>query len=681
MRTKITLLLLFLNVALFFFIFAFDRKWRTEEQAAETRTRVLGPEAANIQALAITGRTLPEPVQLEREGDTWDITSPYEWPANPHAVSRIVNELQFLEHETSFAVANLGATGLSLADYGLDAPPLTVTLTTGSGEGAATTELALGNRTEIGQRLYVLSPDGSRVHVVPDTLAQSLSLDLSQLRANSCFTIPVFEVRSLNLQNDGPANVRVRLRREGNRWRFESPVVARASKTATEVVLNDIASLRTADFLGAPSRQPELMAVAGVNSPFLRITLEGNNRRETLLLGNELTASDNPAAGTDNTPSPNPSLANREFYAQMEGRDALFTVVLPRRLADDLRNAQSELRDKAVLDLGSHEIDAVTLSDDDGREVTLQKVESSPSDGAAGAISTWQVVQRDADGTLRTQPADETVVQDGLLQTLRRLRATSFERDVPTDTELEDWGLTRPSRTITLSFVPGLGTSTPPPDVTLILGTDQTGTRVFAQVAPETFVYGVDPVILDQTPVNPLHYRERLLQELPAGARITGLRLRDLGEDAVLYDRQLDDGETWEVADAAAEPDRQAALRRLRTSLRTLQAAELVDGHFTENVRVTGQTRPWRYQLDVTLSVSGDDGEQVQSFTLYFAERDGGDRQLVGAPELDVVFVATPELISALWNLTYAARDPGPTELSTPPADPEPAAGDIEPAG
>jgi hypothetical protein len=46
-----------------------------------------------------------------------------------------------------------------------------------------------------------------------------------------------------------------------------------------------------------------------------------------------------------------------------------------------------------------------------------------------------------------------------------------------------------------------------------------------------------------------------------------------------------------------------------------------------------------------------------------------------------VVFVATPELISALWNLTYAARDPGPTELSTPPADPEPAAGDIEPAG
>ena len=31
MRTKVTLVLLFLNVALFFFIFRFERRWRTDD--------------------------------------------------------------------------------------------------------------------------------------------------------------------------------------------------------------------------------------------------------------------------------------------------------------------------------------------------------------------------------------------------------------------------------------------------------------------------------------------------------------------------------------------------------------------------------------------------------------------------------------------------------------------------
>ncbi|MEY3773465.1 MAG: hypothetical protein RLZZ129_245, partial [Verrucomicrobiota bacterium] len=41
MRTKVTLVLVFLNVALFFFIFNFERHWRTERASLEARRRVL----------------------------------------------------------------------------------------------------------------------------------------------------------------------------------------------------------------------------------------------------------------------------------------------------------------------------------------------------------------------------------------------------------------------------------------------------------------------------------------------------------------------------------------------------------------------------------------------------------------------------------------------------------------
>ena len=76
MRTKITLFLLLLNVVLFFFIFGVERKWRTEILIDEAKSRVLGPEAANIQTLKISGDSLAESVQLERNGDSWRITSP-----------------------------------------------------------------------------------------------------------------------------------------------------------------------------------------------------------------------------------------------------------------------------------------------------------------------------------------------------------------------------------------------------------------------------------------------------------------------------------------------------------------------------------------------------------------------------------------------------------------------------
>src|SRR5258705_13741561 len=87
MRTKVTLVLIFLNVALFFFIFKFERHWRTEAASLEARRRVLGPEAADIRSLEVT---MPGgSYSLTRARDSWLLTRPLDWPANPHAVSSI----------------------------------------------------------------------------------------------------------------------------------------------------------------------------------------------------------------------------------------------------------------------------------------------------------------------------------------------------------------------------------------------------------------------------------------------------------------------------------------------------------------------------------------------------------------------------------------------------------------
>ena len=82
----------------------------------------------------------------------WFLTRPIEWRANPNAVSRIISDLQFLEHETSFAVRDVVKNGQSLADYGLDHPKLTVSFTSGgpdtTGAAPVTTHAADRRRDE-----------------------------------------------------------------------------------------------------------------------------------------------------------------------------------------------------------------------------------------------------------------------------------------------------------------------------------------------------------------------------------------------------------------------------------------------------------------------------------------------------------------------------------------------------
>ncbi|MCC6415071.1 MAG: DUF4340 domain-containing protein [Opitutaceae bacterium] len=636
MRTKVTLVLLFLNVALFFFIFKFERGWRTEQATLEARRRVLGPETADIRSLRITGPNLT-PVALARQGDTWSLTTPIEWPANPHAVSRILNELQFLEHETSFSVADLEKNNQSLADYGLDQPRLTLTFTSGAGDQSATaTTLQIGDETKVGNRIYILSPDGKRVHVVGLSLARSLNLPLDELRADNVFSIPVFEARSLNLQN--PANLRVRIRREGNRWAFEAPVIARANKVAVELAINALNALRVCAFTPADAA-PDSAA----NSTGLRITLEGNNRRETLILGSEIAPA---AAGGDSAPATRP---DPEFNATLEGKATAFTVSLPAALIDTLRNAQETLRETRILDFDSGVLSSVTLAAPNQPELTLQQIET----GTTGAG--WQTVRRNGDQGPQTNPAEPRAVQT-LVEHLRGLTAQRFVSDAPSDADLESWGFNRPEREITLRF--GAGADAVGTKLQIGLPTTRDG-HAYARLENARSVFLVAETIVAQTAPDPLVYRQRVLRELPETAKISALTITDLRAGNVVWQGPLD------------QPS--PAVNAVLAGLRRIEAQSFVQEGFPDSVYVGGADRHWRWRVDATVLLPAGNGEQTEQLSLWLTDRTGGDQQLAGSKELAVVFTVPQAFLDAFWQLSYGDKDPGlPADEAKATATPPP---------
>ncbi len=653
MRTKVTLVLLFLNVALFFFIFHFERDWRTERAALEVRRRVLGPEASDIRSI-----TVEHAFRLERRSaDSWFLTEPLEWPANFQAVTRIVNDLQLLDHETSFSVRNVIKNGLSLATYGLDHPRLVVTLTSGgadtTGSAPITTVLRFGDTAKSGgQLVYLLSPDGEQIHVVRRELVDSLSLPLEQLRSDAILTVPVFEASSLNLQATAPATagsasspgprVRLRYERDSKRWQFEAPIPdARADKNATELAINGLDALRVKSFVTDVPSGPLPSA-----APALRVAIEGNGRHETLFVGA-------PAA-------PAREGEDREYYAQLEDRPALFTVVIPSTLMDALGNAQEALRDRHVLDFDPSAVTAITLASPSEKqpEITLQRLEAPAGGG-------WQIVLG-RNGAAGPQRADLAAVQ-ALLNQLSLLTAVAFQSDAPQAADLETWGFNLPEREITLSVAPS--GATPTASLLLQIGVPTPrDDRAFARVANAPSVYAVAPDILDETPMAPLAWRDKLLRDLPAGAAITGLRLTDLLTQKPVLAWRADTGLAPGAAPAPAGSE--AALHELQAQLRTLRARRFLQDAFSDSIKdERGETRRWRYRLEMDYTLpAGAGGGESHTSALWFTERTAGSQQYAGSIEFKAVFAIEQPLLDALWTLTYGARDPGPAPATPPVA-------------
>lgn len=669
MRSKITVVLLFLNVVLFYYIFHYEKALLQERAIMEARKKVYGPEVATIDSLTRTNRS-GQTLKIERRGESWMLTQPYEWPADRNAVDRMINELQFLEHETSFSVEDLGKSGQTLAEYGLENPAYTITFTS----GGKTYVSKVGDNTEIANRLYLLSPDGKHIHVVSRSLADSIGLPLEVVRSPAVFSIPVFEVRSVTIQN----SLKVRLQRDANtNWNFEAPIRARASKGKVEVTINALNSLAAKNF---PELNATDMERTGLNAPSLRITLEGNLRKETLLIGNPVPPKTN--AATNATAKADGTAPEQEYFAKIEDKTVVFTVSIPQSLLDDLRSAQEKLRDPHVLDFDPATVTAVSITAPNETGLTLQQL--------VPGTAPWQVVVRIDGQAPLTIPADSGIV-DELLQKLHLLTKTEFLSDAPSASDLERYGFNRPDREISLSLSTGGGPrGSDPSTLTLQIGVspDQPG-KAFARVTTLPFIYQIVPDILDATPVLARHYRQRTLRTLPDGARIQGLSLTEKATGTPIYVKQLDEAQsTWDKAVASESEPRRKAIGTILTQLHTLRAKEFTADIFSPDHAETPQgPRPWKYRLDLNFSFAGGNGPgQNPTSTLFLTDRLGGNTQVAGTAEFGgAVFEITQDLLDALFTLIYREKnDPGvPSETESEPTNGNPApetSSPVEPA-
>lgn len=652
MRFKFTAFLLVLNVITFGLILSLNKK--AEQLSAQTGglSGMIGRGVIEADRIELNGNGLDAPRILEHDGSSWSITQPMQWSANYFAVNRILNQLQFLEEEASFSLAEIEQTGQSLADYGLEEPWLQLKISNHD----ESIELSVGTVTEIGNNFYLLGPNGKDIFVVNEQVIQSLLVDLGDLRNREIFDIPVFEIDALSLEISTPeaavgnSNFRVRIARTNTGWIFEAPLSAEADATQVANTINTLTAAKVVEFKELETSDPILQ---GLENPAMRVTLHGNKRRQTLLIGNKVPTSDAKEAPT--------------YFARIEDNPTVFTIAA--EPFDKLREAEEALRERSFMSFDPTALTSIELSEGD-LQIRLQKLETGNS---------WQVVESNVDTNIQPRHADPEIIAK-LIDDLKNLRASGFAVDSPTPTDFDRLGFNVPHRTIKLSL--GDDTTT-----LLIAHPENEKEMLYARSDKAEYIYTVNRrATLKAIPLNAAYYRKRTLETLPQAAKIKSLQLENLLTGQVIFSHTLEDEDRiWLKALIDLPKTHREATLSLLEAIRHFRVKTYLIDEYTDAYPLDSETtRPWVFRLSAELLLPGDETDRSETRTYVFTHRFSGSIQVGASEKHNAIFEIPQETIDALYVLTddmqpppEASDQPISTQKTIAPlAEPKPAATD-----
>lgn len=644
MRLRFTAFLLALNVITFGLIFLLSQRAGNNSMQAGGLSGMISREAIEATRIELSGKGLDTARVLERKGSSWEIVQPIQWSANYFAINRILNQLQFLEEEASFSIDEIERTGQSLADYGLEEPWIKLSIINEN----ETLELGVGNVTEIGNNFYILGPDKKNVFVIKRQFIDGLLVDLNDLRNREIFNIPVFEVQALSLQIKNPeaigdSDFKVRIARTNNGWMFELPLTAEANASQVSNTINTLTAAHVIEFKSSASGYP---IQQGLEDPAMRVTLHGNKRQQTLIIGNKIT-------NGNSMPT---------YYARIEGNPTVFTVEA--ETFDRLREAEEILRERSILNFTAENLTSIDLSEGT-LSVRLQKLETGD----------WQVIESNAKTGVQPYRADPAIIAK-LIENLKNLRASGFAIDLPTPADLDRLGFNNPRRKVQL-------TAGDQKIILLLAHPENENNKLYARSNKAEYVYTVDRrMTLNALPLNTAYYRNRTLETLPEAARITRIQLMQLSTGETIFDHsRKNSDDSWQKTLADLPEVEQTALLNLLNIIRKFEVRDyLIDGYRDSYPLDTETERPWAYQLNAEMLLPDDENGRTEARTYVFTKRLSGTLQ-VGASKLhNVIFSITQATIDALFAFTDDIQPPPEASgqplqdqpVVTPVPEPEP---------
>lgn len=269
---------------------------------------------------------------LDNGAGGWNLSAPMTDGADQEAVERYLRNLRECERE-KVIVDSAAASADAAAQYGLDAPRLTVRLHTEGGEQV----VAFGADSPTDRFTYAqLQGVNREIFVVRAWRFDNLDKRAFDLRDRRVLALAKDEVMQVQRSGTGGAAM---LARSEDGWQMREPVVARAAADALDGLLDKIEQAEIEAFV---AEEPDTAAAYGLGAPHVEIALlVGEDRAEKRLT----------IGGADE---------QGRWYARDASRPQVFLV--DSTLVQELTKDISDLRDKKPLRFEREQVQRVALT-------------------------------------------------------------------------------------------------------------------------------------------------------------------------------------------------------------------------------------------------------------------------------------------------------------------------------
>jgi hypothetical protein len=477
MNTKNTWTWLVVAAMLFASIYFLD--WFMRPPAVSTQNVLPGLQPSAVTSLQVIPAGALE-ISAVRTNNSWLLTKPVAYPAQPAAIEALLAALQKLVPATRISAGELREHHNASADFGFDAPQTSLVIEAGDQRW----QLQVGNRTAPGDQVFLrvvgtdsaFVADADWLKFLPHSAGDWRSTALVAADGNDCDGIVLTNgAKVIELRRD-PTN---------HLWRMLHPLQARADSDRITDALQQLQMAQIARFV---TDEAVDLTVFGLQPAELDVWLNrGTNLVSALHVGKSAT---NDAA---------------QIYAKREGWNVV-SATAKEPLAP-WRGTVNDFRDPHLLELTAPAAEIVVHGLHD---FTLQQ------QGTNG----WKIVGEKF-------PADTDNVQQ-FIKLLADLRVAEFVKDVVTAPDLAAYGLATPQLQISLRSVAGDTNAT---FAQLDFAVQTNG--IFVHRADEDFIYAIAPDDFNRLPEAGWEFRDRRIWSF-SETNVARITLRQSGKTRVM---------------------------------------------------------------------------------------------------------------------------------------------------
>lgn len=618
MKLKNTLILLLVAGAIYAFIYFFESKQPTSQEATAKAGRVVTFDRDKITGITIKSTDIK--IDLHKKDGSWYIDAPIKDRADSMAISQLFTTAENLKSESAIPTDKSGGKDM-LKDFGLTSSDTRITFT----GDTKPVELILGKDAAVEGKIYVRLEDSKTAHVIGNDLKNQISKKLDDFRDHKLTDVQTTQVNKVQFKTKAGE---IELAKKDEHWSLEKPFKARGNDQKVGDLISKTASVQVDSFVADASN----LASFGLQEPRGTVSLnkEGSKEPVVLQIGNDV------------------EKQKDKIYAKVSTRDAV--LVVPKSVEQLLDTKPADVRDRNIVRFTPDIVDRINIESPGREKIVLARKGES-----------WV---RKVDG--KDLPIN-VAAANRLMTELQNQQVMSFVADVAT--ELPKYGLDQPQVTVTLSSYSSENTAETKagekPIVAVLFGKAD-GENVYAKVDDEPFVVSVSQTLLNLAMTDPLQWQNlNIFKDKPED--ITGFEIAREGQPTLTLERDKD--KTWSLAKGDGRVN-QTNAQSLVNTLSSLRAVRWIGATTPDQ----GLAQPKTIVTFKTASGSGKLllGTQTPDMLTY-ASADG----LTGTFALSQPDVTVFEL--PLLEGAPASPAPAPAPAPTPaaPANPAPAAAPV----